>query len=103
MEKKLTPYEIGQRAKQIVAKNKEQDRAMDRILDRTIPMDRSDESWHLEHSEFSCMECRTSWGDEHPLNFYLGQIDGEDAHKYECTNPECGHKEIILMKDMKGE
>lgn len=93
MKKKLTPYEIMQKANRMVEENKKLDRAMDRILDKH-------DGWFFEHDEFVCMKCRTSWGDEHKLNLYLGMHQGQDAHKYECSNPECDHAEIILLKDM---
>lgn len=56
--------------------------------------------WHFEHDEFLCEECRTSWGDDHKLNLYLGIHNGQDAQKYVCTNPDCDFMEIKTFDEL---
>lgn len=57
------------------------------------------EKWDFEHDEFECGECRSLKG-AYKLNFYLGTHKGRDAHKYECSNKECGFVEIKTFDEM---
>jgi hypothetical protein len=57
------------------------------------------DTWHFEHDEFECDQCRTYKG-SHKLNLYLGMNNGEDAQKYECSNKECDFVEIKTLTEL---
>jgi len=57
------------------------------------------EKWEFEHDEFECDRCRTREGSFN-LNFYIGFHNNREAHKYSCSNEECGHEEIEYLDEM---
>jgi Zn finger protein HypA/HybF involved in hydrogenase expression len=71
--------------------------SMNKILNKTISKDRFEkqdkEKWNFEHNELTCTECN-----EGVLSFYLGTVNGEEAHKYVCS--ECEFEEVTLIKDL---
>ena len=58
--------------------------------------------WHYEHSDHDCQKCKKGSA-IHALNFYLGEIDGEEAHKYECSNVKCDFVEIKTLEQLMKE
>jgi hypothetical protein len=57
------------------------------------------EELFLEHDDLECDECKTNEG-SYQLNFYTGTINGRDAHKYSCTNKDCGYEKIEFIDEM---
>lgn len=58
------------------------------------------EKWHFEHDDLDCPKCKTEEG-SFSLDFYIGEHNGRDAHKYQCTNEDCGYEKIEYIDEMK--
>ena len=113
--RKLSPREMMEKLRESSEKAKKIDEKMDELLERTIPSSRFEEEdseeweedeenkWNFIHDVLDCDKCRKiNDPDDHKLNFYEGTHDERDAHRYVCTNEECGFDEILYLDEMDG-